>query len=206
MNKKAKHLKIMSQEAMTLFENYENEGLSKDERAFLDLFLLSFYTGGLSLRSLAYLKWKDINENKLNCSSFEYPLIDSIPLNQQAQNIIEKYKDQSYKDYVLPIFTFKHDTSAQKESQIKLLAKNINLTLRKISDWLNIEGGYPTLRTAKYTFIAKLSREKMHPMAIYTFAGATALYVESYLLEQETQSEKEVRMKETLKKINETFS
>lgn len=191
--------KIISQEEMKLLEEFDRTLIDEKENFYLDLFLLSFYTGGLSLRNIACLKQEDINKTKLNCKRFKYPLADSILLAEKAINIINKYKNQSYKDYLFPIFTLKHDTIIQKENQIKRLANKINMVLHKVSNIVNIENKFLTWETAKYTFIAKLFKKNAHSKAICSFAGITALSVESYLYEQETPLEKEIRLKKCVK-------
>ena len=123
----------------------------------------------------------------------EIPLLDSIFLNEKARNIINKYKKQSYESYVFPVFTHKHNALTQRKNQIKGLACKINKVLRKASNIVNIENEHLTWETAKYTFIAKLFKEKRHPKEIYPFAGITALAVGSYLYEQESPLEKEAR-------------
>lgn len=205
MTKRNQHLKIMSQESLLQFENFDKNLLDKNEIFYLDLFLISFYSGGVSLKNLANLKKEDINGDQLNCKNFKYPLVNSVTLNKEAMQIIEKYKNQSYEGYIFPIFIPKHNLSTQKEDRVKHLMKKINATLHKVSEILNLKDEYPTFSTAKYTFIAKLFKEKKYPKEIYSFAGITALSVESYLIENETPIEKEVRMKETLEKMDEAF-
>ena len=203
MNKKTN--KIISQEEMRSLENFNRTLLNSKESFCLDLFLFSFYTGGFSLGDIACLKREDIGNAKLNSERFKYPLLNSISLNEKAISIINKYENQSDESYVFPIFTHKYNTSTQRKNQIKRLAYKINKVLHKASDVVNIENRHLTWETAKYTFIMKLFEEKRHPKAIYSFAGITALAVESYLYEQESPSEREAREKKLREDMNRIF-
>ena len=197
MLEKRKFPQIILQEEFKLLVNFNRDLLDEQEKFHLDLFLLCFYTGGIALKDFAYLKWEDINEgDQLDCRKFKYPLVNSISLTEEAINIIDKYKITSYSDYVLPIFTHVHKSSAIKGKRIKQLAYRINLTLRKIYDILNLKKGYPTWKTAKYSFIAKLFMEKKHPREIYSFTGLTAASIDLYLYTLGCSSEKELHLKQ----------
>lgn len=193
--------KIMLCDEMKLYENYDTNSLNKNERFYLDLFLLSFYTGGISLKDFASLKWDDIKGDELNTKGFKYPLLTSMTLCKEAIEIINKYKKQSYRNYVLPIFSYKHLTLTQKEGRISRLASKVNLTLHKISETLQLEGDSPTWKTAKYSFIAKLYECKMPIKDIYTFSGPTALVVEEYLYEQEDPVERDRKLREIMDRL-----
>jgi len=196
MNKKNERRIILSQEEMSKIENFDRNLLSNKECFYLDLFLVSFYTGGVSLRNLANLKWENINEGELNCKDFEYPLVNSIIIDERVLYIIDKYKTESTGNHVFPIFTFKHNTLTQKEGHIKRLAQNVNMTLHKIFDLSSLKGSYPTMVTAKYSFIAQLYKQKIPLRDIYNFAGTKAFIVESYLHEHETPEEKKIVWKD----------
>ena len=102
--------KIILPETMSKIERLDRSLLSTDEQFHLDLFLLSCYTGGISLKDLAHLTKDKINGDKLDCSAISYPHVDAITICDKARAIIDRYKDRSSGDYLLPILGKQHKT------------------------------------------------------------------------------------------------
>ena len=169
--------RIILPETMSKIERLDRSLLSTDEQFHLDLFLLSYYTGGISLKDLAHLSQDKINSDKLDCSAISYPHVEAITICDKARVIIDRYKDRSSGDYLLPILGKQHKTETQHEGCVKRLSAKANATFRKIEQMLRC--GPITWQGARLAFIARLIEEKQPRREIYAFAGSTALAVEA---------------------------
>jgi hypothetical protein len=92
-----------------------------------------------------------------------------MPFNDKAKAIAEKYRDKCYGDYVLPIFTYKHNTEEKQRNRLRGISVNMTNTLKKVARKLRCEefGWY----AARGTFITKMLDEGFHPIAVAEFAG-----------------------------------
>lgn len=107
--------------------------LTEKEQLHVDIFLLSYHTGGSTISELAALRWSDIEGKhtfiKRNCSG----KTAKIPNYTEYVDIVEKYSDQCYDDYLLPIFTHKHITGEQQAGRVKRFSEEVNTTLKKVA-------------------------------------------------------------------------
>ena len=189
--------KIILPETMSKIERLDRSLLSTDEQFHLDLFLLSYYTGGISLKDLTHLTQDKINGDKLDCSAISYPHVDAMTLCDKARAIIDRYKDQSSGDYLLPILGSKPKTETRHEGCVKRLSAKANATFRKIEQMLGC--GPITWQGARLAFIARLIEEKQPSREIYAFAGSAALAVEAEYIKRPEH------MKEIYRQMNKRF-
>lgn len=113
--------------------------LSVKEQLYVDLFLLGYYTGGSTINELATLKRNDVQYGYLYCKRISSEKVAKILLCEEALNIIDKYNDKSYGEYLLPIFTRKHTTVEQQVGRIKRMAELTNQTLKKVAKILHLK-------------------------------------------------------------------
>ena len=186
--------KIILPETMSKIERLDCNLLSADEQFHLDLFLLSYYTGVISLKDLAHLTQDKINGDKLDCSAISYPHVEAITICNKARVIIDRYNGQSSGDYLLPILGKQHKTETQHEGCVKRLSAKVNAMFRKIEQMLRC--GPITWQGARLAFIARLIEEKQPSREIYAFAGSTALAVEAEYIKRPEH------MKEIYRQLN----
>ncbi|WP_295937299.1 hypothetical protein [uncultured Alistipes sp.] len=180
---------------MKLVEFLDRSMFDRKEQFQLDLFYLSYYTNGLSLGALASLTWEDIEGDMLNCERFSYPLAYEMYITEEAWEIINKHKNRAYGDYVLPIYTHKHKTDAQKKGCVKRMSTRISTTLNKACRILCIDS--PTIfSSARYSFIAHQFEKGVRPCDVYQFTGSASRCVEKYLYELEDPILRRERMLE----------
>lgn len=188
--------KVITPSIMSQIERIDRSLLTPNEEFHLDLFLLSYHTGGVSLKDLAHLTWDKINGAKLDCQALTYPKVGSVQFAEEGQAVIDRYKDRSFGNYVLPIFGTRQRTAAQREGYVKRLADKVNVTLRKIEQ---IAGCGPiTWQGARLAVIARMIEERWDCRDIYDFAGSLMFHVEEYYCNLPGAREK---MREELERI-----
>lgn len=151
-------------------ENIDRSLFSKLENFYIDLFLFSYYTGGMANVDVAYLTWDCIKDGMLTYERIKFPKEAAIPFLNKAKEIAEKYKSQCFGNYVLPVFTYKHDTDAKRRGRLKRLYEKTNKTLEKVRKVIRYNDKI-TWYAARGTFITKMIVEGMHPVDVAKFAG-----------------------------------
>lgn len=174
--------KIIPQDVMTRIEHLDRSLFTPDEQFHIDLFLLGYHLGGIGLKNLAYLTWDKIKGAELDCRAIPYPHVASVPINDNAKEIIERYREHSLGAYILPIFSSKQKTAAQREGYVKRLSAKANVTFRKIEQVIGC--GSITRQGSRLAFIAGMVENKIHIRDIYAFAGSTAMVVEAEYCKQ----------------------
>lgn len=129
--------------------------LTAKEELYIDLFLFGYYTGGSTINEMASLKTASIKKGYLYCRRNASENIAIIPLCSDALYILDKYQPMSFDNYLLPIFTHKHNSPEQQLGRIKRISELTNQTLRKVSKMLKLENVI-TMGMAKSIFIEHL--------------------------------------------------
>lgn len=155
---------------MTKIENIDRSLFTKLENFYIDLFLFSYYTGGMANVDVAYLTWDCIKDGMLNYERIKFPKEAEIPFLDKAKAITEKYKSKCFDNYVLPVFTYKHDTDAKRRGRLTRLYNETNKTLEKVRKVIRYKDKI-TWYAARGTFITKMIIEGMHPVDVAKFAG-----------------------------------
>lgn len=136
-------------------ESMNRAKLRGKEELYIDLFLFGYYTGGSTINEMASLKVSSIKNGYLYCRRNASENIAIIPLCSDALHIIDKYQSMCFDDYLLPIFTHKHNSPEQQLGRIKRISELTNQTLRKISKMLKLENAI-TMGMTKWIFIEHL--------------------------------------------------
>ena len=123
----------MSEADFGLIRDFDRSELSKKECFHLDLFLFSYYSGGMANVDVCYLNKSCFKEGYIEyvrrkCDKIANPIF--LP---KIQEIIDRYKEKTYGNYVLPIFNEKQESEAQKHSKVERITLKVNKTLAKIS-------------------------------------------------------------------------
>jgi hypothetical protein len=182
---------------ITQMENMDRSRFSNKENFWIDLFLFSFYSGGMASVDVCYLTRDCIVDDVIIYERTKFPKEAEMPFNDKAKAIVEKYKDKCYQNYVLPIFTAKHKTERQKQKRIMRLRDKVNRTLKKVAKILDAEKEF-TWYAARGTFITKMIDEGYHPIAVAKFAGNSPNTIYKHYWDQTHKDD-------VLKHMNEMF-
>lgn len=184
-------------EVITRIEEMDKTVFSSKEIFWIDMFLFSFYTGGMASIDVCYLTWDCIVDDIIIYERSKFPKEAEMPFNKKAKDIVEKYKDKCYQNYVLPIFTVKHRTEYQQLKRLKRLQEKVNRTLKKVAKELKLEKDF-TWYAARGTFITKMIDEGYHPIAVAKFAGNSPNTIYKHYWDQTHKDD-------VLKHMNEIF-
>lgn len=170
MQEKQPEPKTISPKSIVRIENMSRRGFTPKECFYIDLFLFSYYTGGMANVDVCHLTKDCIKENQIIYERRKVNKKATPFLTDKARIIINKYKDEALGDYVFPIFKIKHNTEAKKHMRVKVISMNVNKTLKKVREKLKIKDEI-TWYSARGTFISKMIDEGFHPMQVAQFAG-----------------------------------
>ncbi|NDW10957.1 hypothetical protein D0T56_15000 [Dysgonomonas sp. 520] len=147
---------------------------------------------------VCYLTWDSFQKEYISYERTKFPKRAKAPLSDHTKAIINKYKHKCYGDYVLPIFTHKHNTEEKQRGRIKRIRERVNKTLKKVAKELKLKEEF-TWYAARGTYITRMLDEGFHPIAVAEFAGnSPATIYSSYW--------KQTNPEEVLKKVNQAFS
>lgn len=73
------------------------------EQLHLDLFLFSYYTGGMANVDVCNLTWDLVQEDRIVYERIKFPKTAKPELLSKAKAIMNKYRGQSYGNYVFPV-------------------------------------------------------------------------------------------------------
>lgn len=125
-----------------------------------DMFLLSFYTRGMSFIDMAYLKKTDLENGILSYKRKKTGQFLTIKWEDCMQEILDRYP-QSDSSYLFPILV---DPDEEERKQYKNSISTINRKLKKIGDRLSLS--HPlTLYVARHSW-ASIAKEKHIPISI----------------------------------------
>lgn len=189
--------KGVSPEVMQQIESFDRTLLSKKEQLYLDLFLFSYYAGGMSAIDVCLLTREQIKGDMIIYDRTKYDKQGRVIIIDKAAEIIEQYRDEAYINYVFPTIKRRDPTQSKLYGRVKRINAKVNETLRKICDHLGIKS-HITWGTARSSYISKMIDEGFHPLQVAELAGNSPQTIYRYYY---TLSDKE-KMKQ---KMNEVF-
>jgi site-specific recombinase XerD len=132
--------RAVSKDVIKEIMNLDLSGKSEYLNFSRDVFMFSYFCSGINLTDIANLKHNNIVNGRLVYSRQKTGKRISIPLSDNAKQIIHKYMDKCSDDYIFPILNNNiHKTEAQKYRRRKKVLRNVNANLRTIARMLNIE-------------------------------------------------------------------
>jgi len=149
-----------------------------------DMFIFSYLCGGINFTDIANLKQSNIINDRLVYSRQKTGKRISIPLSDIAKEIIHKYKDKCFTDYIFPILddnTYK--TEAQRYRRRKKVLRNVNSYMKKIAKVLGVEK--ITSYTARHSYATVLKNSGVNIALISETLGhsdlkTTQIYLDSF--------------------------
>lgn len=162
-----------------------------------DLFMLSFFLGGINVKDLLLLRWEMIKNDELiyirekTAKTTDKEIKITVPLTTDAYNIIAKWgnKGQSSQAYILPFMP--QDPSPEDIRRITLnQVRIINKHLTEIGNKIGIEG--MSSMVARHTFATLSKNAGVSISFIKEVLGHTDVRTtESYLKSFETAQRRE---------------
>lgn len=152
-----------------------------------DLFIFSYLGCGINLIDMAYLKYENISDNRVNFVRHKTGQPISFALQAETLAIVQKYmsSDATAKDYIFPMLDRrKHRTLQQQYDRIVKVTKGINRNLKKIGNYLNIPITVTTY-VARHSFATVLKRSGVNISIIsealgHTSLSTTQIYLDSF--------------------------
>ena len=155
--------RTVSKRVIQLIENVDRSLLTLKEEFCLDLFLFSYYTGGMANVDVCHLTYNMIQGNQVIYERMKFPKIGKPLLIEKSKQIIEKYEGQGIDNYVFPVFTKKHTTEAKMRNRV-------SKTLTKVCNILDIKENI-TWYSARGTFISRMVDAGCSPAVTAEQAG-----------------------------------
>ena len=151
-----------------------------------NIFLFSYYLRGMNFTDIAFLKWNDIQGDRVNYVRQKTKERFSIGLLQPAKEIINYYKSNRHRksDFVFPILTDRHTSPvAIYNRKLKMLRK-VNQDLKKIGSLSKVKSPLTTY-VARHSFATIMKREGVNTSLISEMLGhdsekTTQVYLDSF--------------------------
>lgn len=169
-------------------ENIDRDYFTEEEQFYLDLYLFSFYAGGMGDKDVCYLTWECLNNGMLIYERMKTRKQAKMVLTDKALAIINKYKDKSYGNFVFPIFQAKHMTEKQKDSRVAFIQKKVNLILERVRGMVMYKEKI-TWYSARGTFITKMDEAGFSTLTIAEFAGNSVQAIQKHYFKNTKQDE-----------------
>lgn len=141
---------------MEKFKAFDLEKYPEFSLAFR-YFLFSYYSRGMNFTDMAFLKWSDLYNDRINYVREKTGGFFSVKISGPLQEILTYFKGQN-ETYVFPILRDIHKTPGQKKNRIKKCLKKYNQDLKEITKVLKIDVPI-TSYTARHTFATTLKRK-----------------------------------------------
>jgi integrase len=168
--------KAISAKSMNKIAAIDRTLLTKREQLHLDLFLFSYYTGGMANVDVCNLTWDCIQDDKIIYERIKFPKTAKPILLQKSRDIINRYKGLGYGNYVFPVFTHKHTTSEKRRYRVNEISTKLRITLSKICKMLRIKENV-TWYSARGSFISKMVDAGNNPYVVAEMAGNSPLTI-----------------------------
>lgn len=165
------------------------------EQLCLDLFLFSFYCGGMANVDVINLTWDMINEKEgmIVYERTKFPKLAKPLLIDRVVEIIDKYRGKAFGDYVFPVYTEKHRTDKQKMGRRSSFSTQVSDTLDKVCTILGIDEKM-TWYTARGTFISSELDAGTSIFHVAEMAGNSVRTIEKHYYKNTKQEELRQRM------------
>jgi len=152
-------------------------------------FLFSFYNRGMNFIDMAFLKWENINKDRVNYIRRKTKESFSIGLLEPAKEILNYYKEQPFfnKDsFIFPILSDSYLTASARsiDNRLDRMLKIVNADLKAIGNNAKIETKLTTY-VARHSYATILKRSGISTSIISEAMGhdsekTTQIYLDSF--------------------------
>lgn len=168
--------KAVSHEVIMRIEQVDRSFLTKCEHLYLDLFLFSYYAGGMSGIDICYLERHMINGDSLKYERIKTDKICRVILTEKALAIIEKYRPLAYMNYLFPVFKLKNMPQHKMYTRVNYINHMVADTMQKVCAELGIPH-HITWGTARSSFICKMLDEGYHIYQVAEMTGNSPITI-----------------------------
>nr|WP_302399549.1 phage integrase SAM-like domain-containing protein [Alistipes onderdonkii] len=168
--------RAVSAKTISLLENIDRSLFSAKEQLHLDLFLFSYYTGGMANVDVCNLTWDCVQEDKIVYERIKFPKTAKPLLIPQSRALLRKYKGTGYGNYVFPVFTRKHTDSVKRSTRVNQISTLVTRTLSKACRILRIKE-HVTWYSARGSFISRMVDDGNSPYAVAEMAGNSPMTI-----------------------------
>lgn len=151
-----------------------------------NIFLFSYYCRGMNFTDIAFLKWKDIVDNRLIYTRRKTNEKFNIQLLEPAVKILDFYKSigQSKNDYVFPLLSTDHKTPQTIFNRKVKMLREINKNLKAVGKLAGIKSELTTY-VARHSYATILKKSGVSTSLISEALGhdcekTTQIYLDSF--------------------------
>lgn len=176
----------ITKEELELFKSF-NVKESPEYNNTYKMFLFSYYTGGMNFKDMTFLKWGNINNNRLFYKREKTKNDFNLILHNEALKILDYFKNNYFtenKDYIFPIIHKYNLTDKQKHGRHRRCIKNFNKELKIIASEVGIEKNL-TSYVARHSFATHLkfngvSEDIISQLMGHSNVSVTKAYLEDF--------------------------
>lgn len=159
----------------------------------IDLFVFTYFMGGINFKDIAYLTKDNIVDERLIYTRHKTKKLIKLPLQPKAIELIERYHDEN-NPYLFPILMAYHKTEQQKFNRVHKIIANTNKRLKKIGEELKLPIELTTY-VARHSHATVLKKAGVSTSIISQALGhsserTTQIYLDSFGNEQMNEAMK----------------
>ncbi len=152
-----------------------------------NIFLFSYYNRGMNFIDIALLKWKDVQNGRLNYRRMKTKELFSMEILAPAMTILKHYKPTTFKNdesYVFPIFLEQHVGATTMHNRRTKMLRQVNADLKDICKLAKIKTVLTTY-VARHTYATVMKKSGISVSIIKEAMGhdseeTTQTYLESF--------------------------
>ena len=155
-----------------------------------DIFLFSYFSFGMNFSDMAHLKKADIKLGRTEFIRKKTHTPHSIATHPKAKIILKKYAETSCQDYAFPILNdVIHSSMIQKKNRVKTVLKDVNSSLKQITEKLGIDNLNMSSYVSRHSFANIVRKngatlEEISELLQHKDINTTRIYLESLTDEQ----------------------
>lgn len=173
---------IHKEDILTIRRYYEN---TKNfyTRLAVDLFLFSYFMGGINFVDMAYLTDRNIQGERLVYTRRKTSKLINLPLGDDAKTILKRQLVLD-RTFLFPVLSSEHKTEQQKLNRLHKVITKVNRELKQIGKELGLPIKLTTY-VARHSFATILKREGVSTSIISETLGhsserITQIYLDSF--------------------------
>ncbi|MFI3240738.1 MAG: tyrosine-type recombinase/integrase, partial [Bacteroidales bacterium] len=176
--------KAVPTECIYRIEAMDRSHFSPVEILCLDLFLFSYFAGGMPNVDVCHLTVDALQDGYIVYERMKCPKVARAILNKKCEQIIKKYEGLGYRNLIFPVLLETHDTTAKQTRRVALYTSQVNATLRKACKILGIKERI-TWYSARGSFISRMVDEGESPYVVAEMAGNSPMMIYKHYYKNE---------------------
>ena len=173
---------IHKEEVLTIMRYYESTS-SFYTRLAVDLFMFSYFMGGINFVDMAYLTSRNIQGDRLVYTRRKTSKLINLPLGDDAKVILQRQRTLD-RTYLFPVLSSEHKTEQQRLNRLHKVITKVNRELKQIGKELGLPIKLTTY-VARHSFATILKREGVSTSIISETLGhsserVTQIYLDCF--------------------------